>query len=441
MTTQSPLSRRSLRTCLAATAAFVTLTGGAVLAPTATAAPPRPAPTFDAQDVATLQGGLDELVDAGAVGAVARVEDDTTGRTWSGAAGVRDAGKPAKAQPGDVARIASVSKAMVATLVMQEVDAGRWTLDTTVDDVVPGLLGEHGDVTLEQLLSHRSGLPDYLIPLLSTAATTPEIVAALEERRTDRELVDAALTQPWLFEPGTSYSYSNANYVVAGMMLERATGKKLANLLRQNVFKPAGMETARFPTTQPAFTTKRHIGDYGYFDGDDAPPVDLSDTSSSLFGAAGAVVASPEDVAAFYRALFAGRLVSPDSLAAMTEPRTTSPIAYGLGIYRVTDPCPRADGTYPPLYGHDGALFGTLTLAFTSADGTRRAMLSFSGRQYAGPITPTSVAANDWLVDGLLATCSTTPDAAATQRSAPQDLRTPRLSEDVDRVVRFPSVG
>ncbi|MBT9256138.1 beta-lactamase family protein [Phycicoccus sp. MAQZ13P-2] len=396
---------------------------GALAATGAAQAAPIPAAT-EASSVAVARTGddraaararlderLEELTAAGAVGAVAHSRG-ATGRAWNGAAGVRtiDAARPAR--PGDTARVASVTKAMVAVLALQEVDRKRWTLETTVDDVWPGLLPGHGDVTLEQLLSHRSGLPDYLVPLLGDAQTGTDLVDVLTRDRTDRQLVRAGLSQPWLFEPGTSFSYSNTNYVVVGLMLQRATHRPVASLLRQRVFRPAGMRDARFPTTGRTFAGPAHLGDYAVLE----RPYLLDGTSSSVFSSAGAVVASAADIGSFYRSLLAGRLVSKRSLAQMLTPRTTEPLAYGLGVYRATDPCPDASGQPGTLYGHDGASFGTITLVFTSADGTRQASVAFGGRQYTAD-APTAAAANRVLVDALVSTCPRPVPAAAAQRS------------------------
>lgn len=396
---------------------------GVLTATGAAQAAPAPAATDASSAAATTTGDdraaararlderLEELTAAGAVGAVAHSRG-ATGRAWNGAAGVRtiDAARPAR--PGDTARVASVTKAMVAVLALQEVDRKRWSLDTTVDDVWPGLLPGRGDVTLEQLLSHRSGLPEYLFPLLGDAQTGTELVDALTPDRTDRQLVRAGLSQPWLFEPGTSFSYSNTNYVVVGLMLQRATHRSVASLLEQRVFRPAGMRSARFPSTGRTFAGPAHVGDYAVLE----RPYLLDGTSSSVFSSAGAVVASAADIGSFYRSLLAGRLVSKRSLAQMLTPRTTEPLAYGLGVYRATDPCPDASGQPGTLYGHDGASFGTITLVFTSADGTRQASVAFGGRQYTAD-APTLPAANQVLVDALVSTCPRPVPPAAAQRS------------------------
>lgn len=343
-----------------------------------------------------LRADLNALTAEGAIGVVGAFHGPSI--SWAAAAGVRSIDRAQPARTNDRIRIGSVTKSMVATLALQEVQRGRWRLSTTIDDVWPGLLPGHGRVTVEELLSHRSGLPDYLPPLLAPATTPSQLVGLLSRHYTDSQLVRTALTQPWLFPPGTDFSYSNTNYVVVGMLLARTNHQQLQQLLTQRIFRPAHMTSARFP--ERVWPRASSLSGYALFE----RPYNLDRTSPSLLSAAGSVVASASDLDRFYRALFTGRLLRPDLVRSMATPRSTKTLAYGLGIYAVGDPCPSSAGTPQALYGHDGATFGTLTLAFTSADGTRQASIAWTGRQY--PQTPTaSQTANQFLIDAFTATC------------------------------------
>ncbi|MGL5816719.1 MAG: serine hydrolase domain-containing protein [Phycicoccus sp.] len=406
-------TRRGAAVLLAgALAAAVAAQGAPAAAATPVAALAAPAAPAAPASTDPLDASLDAVTAAGAVGAVgySRGADRST---WAGAAGVRTIDGAQPARPNDKARVASVTKAMVATLAMQEVDAGRWTLQTTVGEVLPGLIPEQEDITLDQLLSHRSGLPDYVGPALGDYSTVEQLVAKLKRTYTDAELVRAALTQPMLSEPGTEFSYSNTNFVVTGMMLQKATGRSMAGLLEQRVFQPAGMSTARFEDSGRGFTGRDHLSDYATFE----RPYTFDPTNLTLLSSAGAVVANAPDIAAFYRALFAGKLVSKRSLGEMLRPRTTDPAMqalrmYALGIYQVSDPCPGKDGSAQPLYGHGGDAFGTSTLVFVSADGSRQASVASSGRRWLDE-APIRAAADQFIADAFTSTCTTTvPDAA-----------------------------
>jgi D-alanyl-D-alanine carboxypeptidase len=336
------------------------------------------------------------------VGAVAQVMGP--GSTWSSASGVRRlSGRQPVARAGDRVRIASVTKSMVATLALQEVERGRWTLSTRVRDVLPGLLPGHGNVTLAQLLSHRSGLPDYLAALVADAETTQDVVDELSTRRTDRELVRLALTLPWGFEPGASFGYSNTNYVVVGLMLARANHRSVGSLLERRVFRPARMTGSSFPRT--ARVRGPHLSEYAIFEDS---YTSLASFEPSVFSSAGAVVSTARDVNRFYAALSSGRLLRPGLVRQMRQPRSTDPLAYGLGLYSLPDPCPTAEGRQQLVYGHDGASFGTFTLSLSSPDGRRQVTVAMTGRNFN--VLGADPALGEFAYLGLLATCPTPPE-------------------------------
>lgn len=316
------------------------------------------------------QKALDAVVEGGAIGAVAAVRSPE-GR-WRSAAGLRESGG-AKARAGDKARVGSVTKSMVATVALQLVEEGNLRLDSTVDDVTPGLVPGHGEVTLEQLLSHRSGMPDYLLPLLTSFQNHPDPERAGLEPLTDEQLVEVGLSQKWLFTPGSDFSYSNTGYIVIGLMVEKATGKPIERLVQKRVFDKAGMKDSSMPTdtTFP----KPHLTEYM---NDGKTWIGLPGQHASWFGAAGSVVSTPSDLNRFYRALFTGTLLKKSSLKQMTTPRTTAPFGYGLGLMRLADPCDNDMF----IYGHNGATFGTMSDAYSTPDGRTQAAASLSGRVY-----------------------------------------------------------
>lgn len=337
-----------------------------------------PKPSTDGQ----LDAALDALVEDGAVAVTARVE---SGRdTWSGAAGTREREGHAPAKARDRFRVASNTKPMIATLVMQEVEKGTWTLDTPVEDVLPGVLP--AGVTIEQLLSHRSGAATGTDWILASRVTDPtsldQVFAAMGQEVTTADHIEAVQTAPWVHEPGTGFSYSNAGYVVLGAMLEEVTGRSVEKLLRHRVFAPAGMWQSAYPDApgvrgpflhESAFTGSEGAGWY-----------DLDHWDPSLFDAAGAVTSTTEDLADFNEALVTGRLVDTETVADMMEPRTVDQETfpdYGLGVYRVPDPCV-PDGW---LYGHDGVSYGTLSFNLTSPDGERQVSIGITGRDLAYP--------------------------------------------------------
>lgn len=394
---------------------LVAASGAAVLAATlaplpASAAPADPV-SRSAAEVDTTQsvasdgireGQLDRLLrhvtTEGAIGVTAELV--TPDGTWRGAAGHARLDPPRPASTEARFRAASVSKMLVSVLALQLVDRGRWTLDTTLGDVLPDLWPAKDDVTLRQLLSHTSGLPEYLVPLLGTDPSTQAFKRAISERRTDEELVAAARTQPLL--PVGEYSYSNTNYVVVGMMLEQATGRSTGALVRQRVLQPARMTRSSWPTTtrMPAPRLQEYGRLYGQVE-------DLSGFDPSMFSSAGRLVSTARDLDRFQVALSRGALIPRSLVRVMRTPVTdgggTGP-AYGLGTYRLPDPCD--PGRF--VHGHDGGSWGTITLSYSSPDGSRRVAVSMTGRDYDGDLDAI-VALNRVAMTALAQTCGGVP--------------------------------
>jgi D-alanyl-D-alanine carboxypeptidase len=404
------------RRMLTSTVALAALTAGSLTAPAlaGAATPPAttasaaarttPAPPVSAED-RRLRRALQRVVDAGAVGVTAQVID--RGLVWRGAAGSAHLGPRRPATPDARFRAASVSKMITSVLALQLVERGTWTLDTTIGDVMPGLWPARSDVTVRQLLSHTSGVPDYLPGMVAKADTVKKFRAVIRKKRVARDLVGLAKKQDWLFEPGTSFAYSNTGYVLVGMMLARETGVPLARLARTKVLKPAGMTRSRWATgrrmVRPALTEYGALGKGGR-------QVDLSAFHPSMFAGAGALVSTARDLNRFQYALSKGRLVERSTLETMRAVAVDveeAGLPYGLGTYSITDPCrPRESA----VYGHDGASWGTLTLSFSSADGRRRVTVAMTGREYTRD-QPAFQALNRFLGLALRATCRRAPEA------------------------------
>jgi CubicO group peptidase (beta-lactamase class C family) len=211
-------------------------------------------------------------------------------------------------------RWASVTKQLVATLVMQQVDAGRLALDTPVKAYAPALPIANADkITLRQLLQHNSGLPNAYDTPFNKAETSP----LLFERGQPNPMVragkgasiHAVCASPAKAAPGSGFSYNNCDIEVAGAVLETVTGLPLAKLLARDLFKPLGMAGVRL--LRPG----QPIGHLGRFaDGSDDGFIDVG-----RYGAAAAVAGPPAALVRFDQALMAGRLLSPAARAAMWQ--------------------------------------------------------------------------------------------------------------------------
>lgn len=355
---------------------------------------------------AGLDAAAQALVADGAFGVTARTE--APGFSWRGSAGVSELDGRPPAHPSNRFRVASITKTMVATVVMQEVEAGTFSLDTPVETLVPGLFPDHPEITIEHLLTHRSGAQTGTFETLATRIEDPaditQFIDALGQDYTDQEHIDVVNTLPWKFEPGTSYSYSNAGYIALGMILEEVTGEDLTELLEERVFKPAGMRHTSFPdepgTRGPflvgaMYTGPEDQGGLGW--------VSLEGFDPDVFSAAGAAVSTTEDLDRFTEALITGELVDPTTVNDMIVPRSDLEMEYGLGIYRLPDPCTPEGEPTQWLYGHDGGAMGTVSIALTSADGSRQLSFGVTGRDMTTDVPPYDISL--LLVPMMLATC------------------------------------
>lgn len=300
---------------------------------------------------------LDGWVERGwASGALLTVEDSTG--TRADAAG--------EAVVGGHFRIGSVTKTFVATVVLQLVDEGRVGLDDPVDRYVAGV--PKGDlITVRQVLNHTSGLYDYA----HEEGYSTNRWRGAERFRTYRpqELLDVAFAGTPYFEPGQGWHYSNTNYVVAGMLVERVTGRTYGDEVRSRILRPLGLTHTTVPGRWPGLPHP-HARGYTEVDG---RLVDATLMNPTLDWAAGEMISDADDLGRFFDALLGGRLTSAASLAEMrrTVDDTGTIFAYGLGLQRFDLPCGRS------VWGHGGELIGYLTYATRADDGTS-ATLSYN---------------------------------------------------------------
>ncbi|WP_060883943.1 serine hydrolase domain-containing protein [Streptomyces caniscabiei] len=349
-----------------------------------------PAASGERLDRAELRETLDAVHEAGMYGTYASVRDGR--ERWSGAAGLADVGTGREVTPNMRHRVGSISKTFTAVAILQQVERGRIRLDAPVTDYVPELFegtGTDGDarergdaVTVRMLLNHTSHIGDYVVGAFPSLAQNS--TASLDEHRfrsiRPRELVRLGLAAPATGRPGAQPgSYSNTNYVVAGLILEKVTGQKASTYITRNVIDRAGLRHTSYPRT--AYIKGPHSRMYESFYGLIDPPRDYSVYDMSWAYTAGAIVSTTDDLNRFYRKLLTGDLLRRSSLAEMrrTVPVELAPgaaIDYGLGIYTLDVPgCGR-------FWGHDGGVFGAGTISLTSADGDRQLSMGWNLMKY-----------------------------------------------------------
>ncbi|MEV7860167.1 serine hydrolase domain-containing protein [Streptomyces hirsutus] len=400
----------TLIAALAGGLAPATAASAAPAAPTAPAGPatpaaPAPAP---APDMDGVTAALNSAMANGAPGAMARFTGPDGVRTRT--AGVRDRVSGEAMDTRARFRIGSVSKTFSSVVLLQLVDEGRLELDASVNHYLPGLLPDDR-ITVRHLLTHRSGLADYTEAMF--AKTVPGFEAVRNRVFTYQELVDLSLAEPRTTEPGVAYKYSNANFVVVGMLIENATGTSVAKQYEQRIIKPLKLRHTSYvhPETRIRGT---HVRGYLHPDEVGAPLVDSTEQTVSWAQSAGAVISDPADLNTFTTALMRGRLLSPrmlDAMTTVTPTDTTQTRFYGLGLRRYDLSC----GTQ--VYGHTGTVQGFYTYAFATRDG-RRALSAMANTSNRG-------AANTALGGTLEAAfCGKETAPAASSTKAPRTLST-----------------
>jgi D-alanyl-D-alanine carboxypeptidase len=328
---------------------------------------------------------LDPVVAAGAPGAAARVRDGH--RVTQAASGLADLRTGRRMRPGLHYRVGSVTKPFVATVVLQLVGEGKLSLSDTVERWLPGILPYGDQVTIRQLLNHTSGVPDNSLEPLVILYTAPHGRA---RTWTPRQLVALIADQPPDFPPGTAWHYSNTGYVLAGMIVEAATGHKLGQELARRIFRPLGLRDTFFPINRPDIPGPNPRGYSLPLVDESGPLLDFTVYNPSLAWGAGNLISDLADLERFFRALLGGRLLPARLLAAMTTPVDTDlpGYGYGLGLEMIDTPSGR-------LVGHGGAIPGFDNIVLNTKDG--RHQLGVMINELAAPTAVLQALTQAWM--------------------------------------------
>jgi D-alanyl-D-alanine carboxypeptidase len=340
-------------------------------------------PTADALQTA-VETFMEDTGFPGAVVLVAMPDRET----WTGAFGIadREAGTPMRTDMR--LRVGSVTKTFTATVVLQLVDEGRLSLDDTLAALLPDAADlPHAEaITLRQILNMRSGVFNYTEHpgLFGTVPGNEDRVW------TPAELVDIARQHDAYFAPGSDFHYSNTNYILLEMIVERATGNAFGDELRRRVLDPLGLTATTLPTTpdMPEPFAHGYGGDPALMnperdpEAEDIDPTPASQTDDtapsdgasepaspvkidlaalrdstrfppSLAAGAGAIVSTVEDLDRWIDAMLDGWSLTPETQAARMAMEPTpaneaeSAGGYGLGIMQQED-----------VTGHGGGILG-----------------------------------------------------------------------------------
>jgi D-alanyl-D-alanine carboxypeptidase len=332
-----------------ATAALMVLAGQAVAAPSK-------------MDRVELQRRLDDVVAAGAAGAMVEVRDERG--VWRSASGVAELGTTRPVPVDGRFRAGSVTKAFVATVVLQLVDRGRLRLDDPVEKWLPGAVPD-GRVTVRQLLNHTSGVPDYRMTL--PLPPNPEFLANRWRTWTPTELVAGVDgLPPTVDPPGSAFSYSSTGYLLLGQLIEKVTGRSYDTEIERRLIKPLKLRGTSMPGISSRIPGPHP---HGYVliatNGGEPRPFDYTRSNPSVMGAGGEMISTTSDLNRFFAHLLGGHLLPGHLLAEMSAPGVPD-ATYGLGLDWHVTTC----GVQ--VYGHDGDAMSYQAWAFATRDLSRQ---------------------------------------------------------------------
>ena len=360
-------------------------------------------PIEDGLVIEQLQDHVDTLHAAGITGVLAEIDiGDRRGRARSGVARQGD-DRPV---PWNARfRMGSATKTFVAVVVLQLVGEGELSLDDSVEDWLPGVVAGNGydatQITVRQLLQHTSGIFNYTNAIFATY--TPETYLATRFDHVEPEdLVALALTHPPDFPPGTAWNYSNTNYILAGMLIERVTGHDWKSEVRTRILEPLDLRHTYEPGDDPDIAGPHATGYEQFAPG--AAPVDVTLLNHTFADAAGSLVTTTDDLATFLRALQRGDLLEPAEMAEMHTTVLATPlqevlpgVRYGLGLMQFTGSCGEV------YWSHFGDTLGFSTRTAVSDDGDRAVVASLT-TNLAGEAVLGIFAENQQLLDDAMCT-------------------------------------
>jgi D-alanyl-D-alanine carboxypeptidase len=264
------------------------------------------------------------------------------GRTFLRSYGLADTSSGRELTPADHFRIASITKTFVATAVLQLVEEGKLKLDDVLETYVPDVPNGNA-ITIRQLLGMRSGVFNYIDDqdFLKSYEADP-----LLPSWKPADILPILGRHPPNFAPGAKTEYSDSNYVLLGMILEKVTGQSVEQVVEERVIRPLGLgANTSFPTT-PAMPDPYARGYWP--DGRD-----FTASNPKVAWTAGAIVSTVPDLTRYAPQLARGELLKPETQAErmkVTELSSGGGLTayYALGVLTIGD-----------WIGHSGGSSGT----------------------------------------------------------------------------------
>ncbi|MBP2050504.1 D-alanyl-D-alanine carboxypeptidase [Streptomyces griseochromogenes] len=329
---------------------------------------------------AATRRAIEAVVRAGVPGVTATVKD--THGTWSTTAGVGDIRTGERRSTADRYRVGSITKTFVSTVLLQLEAEGRLSLDDTVDKWLPGVVRGHGHdgrrITVRRLLNHTSGIYDYTTDedFGRRYFTKDGFFEHRYDTLTPEDLVAIAMKHKPDFAPGTSWKYSNTNFVLAGMVIEKVTGHSYATEITHRIITPLHLTATSLPGTRVTVPRPSSRAYSKLAETATGPTYDVTTLNPSLASSAGEMISNSADLDRFYSALLRGKLLPPGQLKEMKTAVKIDGVpngGYGLGLLETKLTC----GVH--VWGHDGGIHGSTSVAVTTADGRHSLAMNFNG--------------------------------------------------------------
>jgi D-alanyl-D-alanine carboxypeptidase len=284
--------------------------------------------------------------------------------------GVSDLATNTPMELDDHLRIASNTKTFTATAVLQLVDKGCLGLDDHLSKFIAGI--PYGDqITIKELLNMTAGVYDYTNneALISEYVNNP-----LLPNFTPEEILQVIEQNQPAFPPGTRAVYTNSNYFLLGLIVEKVTRRPLGQVIQTEILDKLGMTNTSYPTTPVMPQPYSH----GYYPINAALPSDVTESNPNFAAGAGAMVSTLGDLRIWVKALATGTLLTPATQELRLETVDLgNGIRYGLGISEI-------DG----FIGHNGAIlgYGSAMYYLPSSDATF-VLIGTSCNLYTSPPT------------------------------------------------------
>jgi D-alanyl-D-alanine carboxypeptidase len=357
-----------------------------------------PTDAMSAEDAKTIDDAANEIL-AGhpeLPGVWVGVWDPEKGTYLAAYGDAVDGSTPASVD--DHNRIGSVTKTFTAVAVLQQVDAGELSLDDTIGDVLPDMAETYPDlaeITVEQLLAMRSGIPDYA----NTGAVTGPVVEDPTKVWTVDEIIATTLEEEPLEEPGTP-GYSTTNYLILGEMLEAVTGESVEDVIN-GVATEAGLSQSALQ--EPAETQMPDPSSHGYLNEPGVaslaeagittePGQDVTDWTVSWGQAGGGMYSTIADMGAWAVSGMGNSLLSPETVAKRLEAQPIPEGDYGLGVFVYED----------GWIGHTGQLIGWESLVASNTETGAAFVLLVNETGSLGTALPIAEVAFPGLIEAIV---------------------------------------